>query len=130
MERSALRRGVLAYLIGAGIVGTLLVGPYGGRYVSTAIFPALRPAADSVPFFLLPIAWGLWNWWYVRRQPRIGIGAWGALLGLLLVAGVQLLLTSQGLWFAGAMFLFLTIPAGYYLLWSFVVGPINDLLGL
>ncbi len=123
------RRDLLAYLIGAGVAGTALVAPYTGRSILAALAPQFAPLV-YVPFFLMPIAWGLWNWLGVRVQPRVGIGAWGALLGVLLATGVNLLLLAEGRWFGAAVLLPVLVPAVYYLIWAFAVGPLNDALGV
>jgi len=123
------RAELLAYLIGAGVAGTLLVVPYTGRSIVTAIFPQLEPLT-YVPFFLLPLVWGLWNWLRVRLRPPVGIGAWGAVLGLLLAIAVNLLLAAEARWFTGAVLLLVAVPAGYYLLWLFLIGPLNGGLGV
>ena len=123
------RTELLAYLIGAGVAGTLLVVPYVGRAVVTAIYPHLVPLTH-VPFFLLPLAWGLWNWLRVRVPPGLGIGAWGALLGLLVAIAVNLLFAAEERWFTAALLLLVTLPAGYYLLWVFLIGPLNEALGV
>jgi hypothetical protein len=49
---------------------------------------------------------------------------------VLLVAGANLLLLARGTWSPLLLFAFLSVPAGYYLVWSFVVGPIDELVGL
>ncbi len=69
MDRSRL----LAYLIGAGVAGTLLVFPYVARALWGTMFPELLDA--YVPIFLLPLVWGLWNWRCViyRTRTRIAI---------------------------------------------------------
>ena len=126
---TAERGELLAYLIGAGVAGTLLIGPYTGRSVLAAVSPSFIPLT-YVPFFLLPIAWGAWNWLRVRLRPRLGIGAWGALLGLQLAVAVNLFLLAEGRWFGGAVLLPVAVPALYYLLWLFVIGPLNDALGV
>jgi hypothetical protein len=127
--RTVPRRHLLAYLVGAGVAGTILVAPYLGRPFVTALFPQLKPLA-SVPFFVLPILWGVWNWLRIRLGARIGIGAWGAVLGVVLGLLANLLFLAEGLWFTGALFLIVTLPAGYYLLWTFLVGPLNEGLGV
>ena len=123
------RTELLAYLVGAGVCGTLVIVPYTGRPILTAIFPQLRPLSE-VPFFLLPLAWGIWNWIRVRTRPGLGIGAWGAVLGLVIAALANALLAAGGLWFAAASLLLVTLPAGYYLLWLLLVGPLNEALDL
>src|SRR5437867_2672536 len=129
-QMSSRQQSVLAYLVGAGIGGSILFAPYVGRPFVTAAFPHLRDFAYSFPFFLLPVPWGLWNLWYQRRGPRLRIGTWGAALGVLVVAGANLLLLARGQWFPVMLLAFLSVPAGYYLLWSFIVGPVNDFVGL
>ncbi|HYR95501.1 MAG TPA: hypothetical protein VEM57_02150, partial [Candidatus Binatus sp.] len=74
--------------------------------------------------------WGLWNWLRVRLRPPVGIGAWGAVLGLLLAIAVNLLLAAEDRWFTGAVLLLVAVPAGYYLLWLFLIGPLNGGLGV
>jgi len=123
------RRELLAYLGGAGIAGTLIVVPYVGRAIITTIAPQFGPLT-YVPFFLLPIVWGVWNWVHVRRRLRIDIGAWGAILGLAIALLVNLLLFVEDRWFGGALLLPLTVPAGYYVLWTFLVGSLNEALGI
>src|SRR5262245_60099803 len=93
------RRGLIAYLIGAGVAGTLLTFPYTFRAVAAQVAPDFDRLID-VPFFLLPIAWGMWNWLHAGRA-RPGIGVWGALLGGALAACVNLLLAAEGRWFEG-----------------------------
>jgi hypothetical protein len=124
------QQSVMAYLTGAGVAGTLLIGPFVGRPFVVQAFPKFRDLAYTFPFFLLPVAWGLWNWLYVRRQPRVAIGTWGALLGGLLVLAANVLFLAQGQWIPVLLLAFLTVPAGYYLLWSFVVGTVNEMVGL
>jgi hypothetical protein len=123
------RAELFAYLIGAGVAGTLLIVPYAGRPILTKMYPQLQPLA-YVPFFLLPLAWGLWNWLRVRVRPRLGIGAWGALLGLVLTIAVNLALLAEDRWFPAATLILVTVPAVYYLIWLFVVGPLNEALGV
>jgi hypothetical protein len=83
-----------------------------------------------VPFFLMPIAWGLWNWLRLRLRPRLPNGAWGALLGFVLAVLVNLLLASEGRWFADAMMLPVALPFVYGAVWGFLVGPLNHALGV
>src|SRR6185436_19521164 len=113
---------------GAGIAGTLLVGPY---VLRTAVIQ-LIPDAQVVrpPFFLLPILWGVWNLLWVRLQPRVGIGAWGALLGVVAGLAVNLLFVAQGTWFRSALLLPVFLPVIYYLFWRLIVGPVNEVVGL
>ncbi len=121
------RRELLAYLIGAGVAGTALVLPYGGRAIATVAVPEL--VTVSVPFFLLPIAWGVWNWLWVRLQPPVPAAGWGALLGLLASSCVNLLLALRGQWFGAVALLLVWIPAVYALAYAFIIEPLNRALG-
>jgi hypothetical protein len=123
------RNELLAYLIAAGVAGTLLVLPYTGAWIIPSVLPQFE-VLRIIPFFLLPIAWGVWNWLYYRVRAGMGIGVWGAILGLLLAVGVNLLRYAHGQWFAGMVLFALVIPVLYYVLWLFVIGPLNDAFGL
>jgi hypothetical protein len=118
------RRSLLAYLVGAGVAGTALVLPYTGRAVATVLVPEL--VVVEVPFFLLPIVWGLWNVVYVRLAPRMGPGPWGALLGAVAGVSVNLLLWVRGQWFPPAALLLMWLPIVYGLAWLFVIAPLDD----
>jgi hypothetical protein len=120
------RTELLAYLVGAGVAGTLLVGPYTGR----AVIASFVSVVPYVPFFLLPIVWGVWNWLHVRLGLRVDIGAWGALLGFVLGLAVDALFSARGTWFASAALLPVFLPVLYFLLWRFVVGALNEALGV
>jgi len=122
------RRDLLAYLVGAGVAGTLLIGPYGLRVAVIEVIPGA--AAVQPPFFLLPILWGLWNLLWTRRQPAMSAGGWGALLGVLAGVVVNLLFVAQGGWFRAAMLLPLFLAVVYYLIWRVVIGPLNEALGV
>jgi hypothetical protein len=128
-ERTVPRRELLAYLVGAGVAGTILVAPYVGRPFVIALFPELKPLA-FVPFFVLPLFWGVWNWLRFRLGLQIGIGAWGAVLGFGLACLANGLFVAEGVWFPAVLLLLVTLPAGYWLLWTFLVGPLNEGLGV
>lgn len=121
------RRDLLAYLIGAGIAGTILMGPY---VLRSSVIQLVGGNAVNPPFFLLPIAWGFWNVLWARRHPALSIGAWGALLGILLAVGINLVASLQGDWFAAMLLLPVFVPGFYYLFWLFIVGPLNEALGV
>src|SRR5262249_61441635 len=89
-DRMVRRRELLAYLIGAGVAGTVLVGPYALRMSVASVVPGLP--LQQVPFFLLPILWGLWNLLLACRPARLGFRGAGALLGFLVGPFVNLLL--------------------------------------
>ena len=123
------RRELLAYLVGAGIAGTILVGPYVLRVVGVGIF---MPGATVpiVPIVLLPILWGAWNLLWARHHPPMSIGSWGAVLGLGAATGINVYLWAAGLWFRAAAALLVFLPTIYWLFWRLVVGPLNDAVGV
>lgn len=123
------RRELLAYLVGAGTAGTILVGPYVLRILAGDVFLPGR-AVPVVPVVLLPIVWGMWNLLWARRHPRMSIGVWGAILGLAAASGINLYLRAVHLWFAAAAMLLVFLPAIYWLMWRLVVGPLNEALGV
>jgi hypothetical protein len=100
------------------------------------------------PMALVPALWGLWNmlWLHSHERTHLALGPHGALLPLLLLPGGTLVGTSLGVltlggggvtWF-GAAYLpyaliapcFLAGLAGYYLVWKYVVGFLNRVLGI
>lgn len=123
------RRLLVAYLIGAGVAGTLLVGPYVLRRLVESVLVPLR-AAPVLPFFTLPVIWGLWNVAWAARRSRPAIGGWGAALGIVLGCAVNLYLRWSGAWFGGALLLPPFLLVAYWLFWRLVVGPLNDALGV
>ncbi len=123
------RRELIAYLIGAGTAGTILVGPYVLRVVAGEVFLPGR-ALPMGPIVLLPVAWGLWNVVWARRSPALGIGAWGAGLGGIMAVLVNLALVARGMWFLHALAMPVFLPIVYWLLWHVIVGPLNEALGV
>jgi hypothetical protein len=87
------------------------------------------------PIGLVPNAWGLWNMLYVwlRRRRELPLGLYGATLVLLLAPaafGLQLAL-GKLLWTPALFAIGLPMTlAGYYLAWKYVVGRLNDVLGI
>src|SRR5262245_19465825 len=123
------RREMLAYLIGAGIAGTILVGPYVLRIVVGGVFMP-GGVIPVVPIVLLPILWGIWNLLWARHHPRVSIGVWGAALGLGAAAGINAYLLATAMWFRAAALLLVFLPTLYWLLWRLAVGPLNEALGV
>lgn len=123
------RRELLAYLIGAGVAGTILVAPYALRIIAGELFLPGR-AVPVVPVVLLPVVWGGWNLLWARRHPRLSIGLWGACLGLAAALGINVYLLLAGVWFRAAALLLPFLPVVYWLLWRLLVGPLNEALGV
>ena len=123
------RRELLAYLVGAGVAGTILVGPYVLRIVAGGIFIPGN-TIPVVPIVLLPILWGIWNLLWARHHPRSSIGVWGAVLGLGAAVGMNAYLWATGIWFPAAALLLVFLPTVYWLFWRLVVGPLNEAVGV
>jgi len=100
------------------------------------------------PMAVVPLLWGLWNMLYLssRERTHIPIGLHGAVLPLLLMPMGATLATCLGIlrigdhgvtWFQVAQVpyaliapLFLAALVGYYLVWKYVVGFLNRVLGI
>lgn len=120
------RRELLAYVIGAAVAGTALVLPYAGRALLRGLVPGV--AAIDAPFFLLPIAWGMWNVLWVRLRAPLAPPAWGALLGVQVAIAGNLLMLIRGTWDASLLLLLLWVSIIYAVAWTFVVVPLNRAL--
>jgi hypothetical protein len=100
------------------------------------------------PMALVPSLWGLWNilWQCSHPSTHMSLGVHGALLPFLLLPTGTLLATNLGVLHLGAThavwFSSIAIPyglialcfaaalAGYYLVWKYVVGFVNRVLGI
>lgn len=122
------RRELLAYLVGAGIAGTVLIAPYALRVAASGFIPGR--VVPITPVVLLPIAWGAWNVVWVRRHPPVTIATWGAALGLLAASALNTYFWAAGAWFPAVALLLVFLPVVYWLMWRLVVGPINEALGV
>jgi hypothetical protein len=139
-----------AYL--AGIFVTTLVLP-----LMLTVFIVLRivlelpvPIEQGLifPMALVPAGWGVWNvlWLASHERTHLAVGAHGALFPFVLVPcgavagrclGV-LALSSTGItWFQAIHLPYALIAAGfccgvaaYYLVWKYIVGFVNRVLGI
>jgi hypothetical protein len=100
------------------------------------------------PMAVVPSLFGLWNMLWLATHQRTGlpIGLHGAILPFLLLPagattaiclGVLVLGTHSATWFAACSVPYaLIIPcfvgavAGYYLVWKYIVGFVNRVLGI
>jgi hypothetical protein len=100
------------------------------------------------PMALVPGFWGLWNvlWEWSHPRTHLPVGLHGAVLPLLMLPVGTLIATRLGVLDLGAAhanwFGVLHIPygvitlcfgaalAGYYLLWKYIVGFVNRVLGI
>lgn len=100
------------------------------------------------PMALVPTLWALWNMLWVGSHSRthLPIGLHGALLPFLLLPAGALIATSLGIvrlgvsgvtWFHACNVpyaliapIFLCVLVGYYLVWKYIVGFVNRVLGI
>lgn len=100
------------------------------------------------PMALVPALWGVWNmlWLGSHARTHLPIGLHGAILPLLLLPlgtlaatclGILSLGASGATWFhachvayAWIVPCFLAVLAGYYLVWKYMVGFVNGVLGI
>lgn len=119
------RRDLVAYVSGAAVAGTVLVIPYAGRALLSALWPGF--VTLDAPFYLLPIAWGAWNVACVRREGTAPSRC-GAALGIVVATAGNLLMLLRGAWAPALLLLFAWLPVVYALAWTFVVDPIAQAL--
>ncbi len=87
------------------------------------------------PMAIVPNAWGLWNMVHLalRRRLRIPLGVFGALLVLLLIPAGVVLARAVDAFTIQMQFAVPMVPIGlgvYYLAWKYLVGFLNDELGI
>ena len=139
-----------AYLAGVFIptlmLPVILTGFVIARLVIGVPFPIERIVV--FPIALVPVGWGLWNvlWLASRGATHLSLGPHGAILPALLVPSGALLAHGLGIAVFGAAsftaFNAVTVPyvliavgfcfavAVYYLVWKYIVGFVNRLLGI
>ena len=88
------------------------------------------------PLTAVPNLWGMWNIIYVALLSRrgISIGAFGALLPLLLVPGGLAVARLTGFQLplprVGPLFVIVVGAVVYYLVWKHIVGRLNAIVGV
>jgi hypothetical protein len=139
-----------AYLAGV-FIPTLVLPLLLAVFIVTRIVmqvPVPIEQAMIFPMAIVPSLFGLWNtlWQFLRPHTSVSIGVHGAILPLLMapigaVVGHGLGVLSFGVagltWFH-ALFApyaliapcFLAVTAGYYLVWKYIVGFLNRVLGI
>jgi hypothetical protein len=101
----------------------------------TEHLPAGAERAVIFPMAVVPNVWGLWNVLYValHLRQRVPIGAFGAILPLLLVpAGLALTLALRLEFYTAvqAAILLPLVTGIYFLAWKYGVGFFNRIVGL
>jgi hypothetical protein len=139
-----------AYMAGIVVPTMLLLVAMTVFFVARYVFQIPVPIERVIvfPMALVPNLFGLWNILYVWLRPRrhLPIGFHGALLpfvlapiaftittslgflavtprGLVLFQAITIRYTLVATWFLGALIV-------YYLIWKYLVGFFNELLGI
>jgi hypothetical protein len=117
-----------------------------GRIVFQAPFPVERIVIFPLAF--VPVFWGLWNLLWVASHPRthLPLGLHGAILPFLLLPtgaalakclGVIAFGSHSATWFQAIEVPYTVVAcgfvlalAGYYLVWKYIVGFVNRVLGI
>lgn len=139
-----------AYMAGIFLPSLLLLVLLTAFVVSRLVFQVPVPLERVIvfPMALVPNLFGLWNILFVWLRPHrhLPIGLHGALLPLIMapLAGAGacwlefLTVGAHGITWFGAITLpyffiapwFLTAIAVYYLVWKYIVGFLNQVLGI
>jgi hypothetical protein len=139
-----------AYMAGIVVPTAFLLVPMTAFTLLRFVFEVPVPIERVVvfPMALIPNLFGLWNMLYValRSRRRLSIGAHGALLPFVLIPlgltlgmvlgvirvdqdGVQAFQAVR-LPYARGVFVLPVVVVVYYLVWKYIVGFLNDLVGI
>jgi len=128
------------------LLPVMLTGFVVARLVLQVPFPIERGLV--FPMALVPAMWGLWNMLWLGTQARVHqpLGLHGAVLPLLLLPGGTVVASCLGIlrlgshgatWFQACEVpytliapCFLAVLVGYYLIWKYLVGFLNRVLGI
>jgi len=128
------------------LLPVMLTGFVLARLVLQVPFPIERGLV--FPMALVPAGWGLWNMIWLATQAKLHqpLGLHGAVLPLLLLPGGTVVASCLGIlqlgssgatWFQAcevpyALIVpcFLAVLVGYYLIWKYLVGFLNRVLGI
>ena len=98
-------------------------------------FPLPIERAMVFPLALVPPIWGLWNVLFValRRHRRLPLGLHGAVIPLFVMPLGFAIIRASGFDFPPSVAAILPfgvamVMAGYYLVWKYLVGFLNELL--
>jgi hypothetical protein len=96
-----------------------------------------RPLARALvfPMAVVPNLWGVWNMLHLKLRSRVPVplGAFGAVLPLLLFPGGIMLARALDVFTIQWRFALPIIPIGmavYYLAWKYLVGFLNEEMGI
>ncbi len=139
-----------AYLAGVFVPTLILPIMLTGFIVLRLVLQVPVPIERGLvfPLALVPVVWGLWNvlWFGSHEKTHLAVGAHGAILPFLLLptgaliahcSGVEAFGATNVTWFNALQFPYALIAAGfccgvavYYLVWKYIVGFINRVLGI
>ncbi len=139
-----------AYMAGITVPSMMLLVVLTGFVVARYTFQIPIPIERAIifPMALVPNIFGLWNIFYLWLRPRrhLPIGFHGAILPFILAPMGFLLATCSGflavnsaglVWFhelvvpyAGLAVGFCVALIAYYLVWKYLVGFFNEVLGI
>ena len=97
----------------------------------------MRPLERAIvfPMAVVPNLWGVWNMLHLalRSRVRVPLGVHGALLPLLLIPAGVMLTRTLDVFTIQWRFALPAAPIGmavYYLAWKYIVGFLNDEVGI
>jgi len=139
-----------AYMAGITVPSIMLLVVLTGFVMARYTFQMPIPIERAIifPMALVPNLFGLWNMFYLWLKPRphLPIGFHGAILPFILAPSGFLIATCSGLlaatssglvWFHEIVVPYGFLAAGfslaliaYYLVWKYLVGFFNEVLGI
>ncbi len=139
-----------AFLAGIFVPTLILPVMLTGFVVIRLVLQAPVPIERGLvfPMALVPVLWGLWNmlWLGSHASTHLPVGLHGAVLPLLLLPAGATIASSLGILVLGSHGMtwfqtsdvpyawiapgFLAALAAYYLVWKYIVGFINRVLGI
>ncbi|HKH99365.1 MAG TPA: hypothetical protein VJ999_09675 [Candidatus Sulfotelmatobacter sp.] len=139
-----------AYMAGIAVPTMMLLVVLSGFLVARYTFQIPIPIERAIvfPMALVPNIFGLWNIFYLWLRPRrhLPIGFHGAILPFILAPTGFLLATCSGfltansmglVWFGELVIPYAMLAVGfslalivYYLVWKYIVGFFNQVLGI
>jgi hypothetical protein len=141
-----LRAFLAGILVPTLVLPLLLVAFIVLRLVLQVPFPIERGLV--FPMALVPALWGVWSvlWQWSHQSTHLPLGVHGAVLPLLMLPTGTMIATHLGVlelgvthahWFGSVdipyaviAICFVAVLAGYYLVWKYIVGFVNRVLGI
>ena len=141
-----LRAFLAGILVPTLVLPLLLIAFIVLRLVLEVPFPIERGLV--FPMALVPALWGVWNvlWQWSHQSTHLPLGVHGAILPLLMLPTGTMIATHLGVlelgvshahWFGSVdisyaliAICFAAVLAGYYLIWKYIVGFVNRVLGI